>query len=116
MNNSRPFTEERPWGEFRKFTSNEPSTVKILKVKKGEAFSLQKHLHRKEFWRVLSGDPEITLGEKTFVAKIGDEFEIDEGQEHRIFAPLNDVEILEISKGEFEESDIIRIEDKYGRI
>ncbi|PJA33059.1 MAG: mannose-6-phosphate isomerase [Candidatus Zambryskibacteria bacterium CG_4_9_14_3_um_filter_42_15] len=115
MNKLKPFTEKRPWGSFREFIKNEPSTVKILYLKNGEAFSLQKHLHRDEFWRVLKGEPEITIGSKLISAKAGDEFEVSAETNHRIFAPLNDVEILEVSRGKFDEGDIIRIKDNYGR-
>ena len=68
MEKLKPFTEERPWGGFREFVKNEATTVKILFIKKGEVFSLQKHHHRDEFWRVLSGEPEITIGDKTIKA------------------------------------------------
>ena len=115
MKELKPFTEERPWGWFREFIKNETDTVKILFVKKGEEFSLQEHLHRDEFWRVLVGDPDITIGDKIVKAKVGDEFEIPSKINHRIAAPENDVEILEISRGEFDENDVIRKEDKYGR-
>lgn len=114
-NKFKPFTEKRPWGEFREFTLNEPSTVKILTIKKGESFSLQKHLHRVEFWAVITGNPHIVIGDKVITAKKGDEFGISRETDHRISAPQNDVEILEISKGDFDESDIIRVQDKYGR-
>ncbi len=110
-----PFTEEKPWGWFREFVKNEAVTVKIIFVKKGEVFSLQTHQQRDEFWRILSGDPDITVGDKTVRAKPGDEFEVLREIEHRIEALDNDVEVLEISKGEFDENDIVRIEDKYGR-
>lgn len=115
MKELKPFTENRPWGWFREFIKNEPSTVKILFVKKGEAFSLQKHSERDEFWRVLRGSPDITIGDKVIKAKPDDEFEIPRETNHRIFATKDDIEVLEISRGEFREGDIIRIEDKYGR-
>ena len=115
MKKLRPFTEKRPWGWFREFIKNEPSTVKILFVKKGEAFSLQRHLHRDEFWRVLIGHPDITVDERTIRAKMGDEFEISRETNHRISASIDDVEVLEVSRGEFNENDIVRKEDKYGR-
>ena len=108
-------SEERPWGGFREFVKNEVATIKILFIKSGEIFSLQKHNHRNEFWRVLVGNPVITIAEKTIQAKVGDEFEIQEGALHRIEASDGDVEVLEIIKGEFDEADIVRIEDKYGR-
>jgi len=115
MEKLKPFTEERPWGWFREFIENEKDTVKILFIKKGESFSLQKHHNRDEFWKVLSGDPDIMVGDKTVQAKPGDEFEILPEVEHRIAAPTGDVEVLEISRGKFSEEDIVRIKDKYGR-
>ena len=115
MKELKPFTDNRPWGWFRDFITNKPCTVKILFVKKGEAFSLQKHLRRDEFWRVLKGEPEITLGDKIIEAKPGDEFEVPRKTIHRIYSPNTDSEILEISRGKFDENDIIRLEDKYGR-
>ena len=115
MEKLKPFTEKRPWGGFREFVENEKDTVKILFIKKGEVFSLQKHHYRNEFWRVLSGTPDITIGDKVVRAKAGDEFEIPQGVNHQISAPVNDVEVLEISRGKFAENDIERIKDKYGR-
>ena len=110
-----PKTTVRPWGNFRQFTHNEPTTVKILTVNTGEAFSLQYHHHRREFWRVLSGDPHITVGEKTTVAKPGDEFLIKEEEKHRITAGKEPAVILEVAFGAFDEADIVRTEDRYGR-
>ncbi|HEY4493507.1 MAG TPA: phosphomannose isomerase type II C-terminal cupin domain [Candidatus Paceibacterota bacterium] len=111
----QPITVEKPWGEFREFAINEPATVKILSVNKGQEFSLQKHEHRGEFWRVLSGHPDVVIGDKMYKGKKGDEFTAQVGVTHRIAAPEDDVEILEISRGEFDEDDIVRLEDKYGR-
>ncbi len=109
-------TTKRPWGSFIRFTNNEPSTVKILNINKGEILSLQYHLHREEFWKILKGSPEITIGEEKINAKEGDEFTIKPHVNHRISAPNDDVMVLEISKGEFDEDDIVRIEDKYNRV
>lgn len=110
-----PLEEERPWGGFRQFTHNSSSTVKILFIKKGEAFSLQYHNLRTEFWKILSGNPEVTVGDKTIIAKEGDEFEVLPKTPHRIHATDSDSQILEISSGNFDEGDNIRLEDKYGR-
>src|SRR5436190_12045687 len=102
-----PTTTKRPWGSFTRFTNNEPSTVKILNVNKGEQLSLQYHNHRQEFWKVLRGSPEIVIGDKVHEGNVGDEFLIDVKTNHRISAPDDDVEILEISTGEFDEDDIV---------
>jgi mannose-6-phosphate isomerase-like protein (cupin superfamily) len=111
----KPETIQRPWGSFTRFTQNEKSTVKILHVKKGEEFSLQYHIHREEFWHVLKGSPSVVIGEEIFHPKEGEEFTVKPGTLHRISAPDDDVFVLEISDGEFDENDIVRIEDKYNR-
>ena len=107
--------EERPWGAFERFTLNEPSTVKIIAVNPGEAFSLQSHKHRDEFWHIISGSGTVTLGERSQQVKMGDNFWSPKGTEHRMEAEGSGVEFLEISFGEFDEGDIIRVEDRYGR-
>ncbi len=108
-------TTKRPWGSFTRFTNNEPSTVKLINVNAGEQLSLQYHSKREEFWKVLSGSPEIIIGEEKFRAEVGDEFTVKTGMKHRISAPVDAVTILEIAQGEFDEEDIVRLEDKYNR-
>ncbi len=110
-----PETTKRPWGSFTRFTENEKSTVKLLYVNKGEQLSLQYHERREEFWRVIYGNPDIVIGEENFDAKEGQEFNVPIGAKHRISAPINDVVILEIATGDFDENDIVRLEDKYNR-
>jgi mannose-6-phosphate isomerase-like protein (cupin superfamily) len=114
-----PTTVEKPWGFFREFTHNQSSTVKSIVVKPGEALSLQKHANREEFWRVVSGKPTITVGDSVQTAAPGDEFFISKETPHRIAVDSNErlpAEIMEISFGTFDENDIIRLEDKYGRV
>lgn len=108
-------TTKRPWGSFTRFTNNELSTVKLLNVNKGEQLSLQYHTKREEFWKIISGNPQIVIGDETFEAKEGDEFVVAVNTKHRISAPNDNIVILEISKGEFDEDDIVRLEDKYNR-
>ncbi|MEI7777534.1 MAG: phosphomannose isomerase type II C-terminal cupin domain [bacterium] len=109
----------KPWGGFEQFVMNEKVTVKILIVKAGEAFSLQKHANRSEFWKVLEGNPTIQVGNKIEEAFVGDEFFINENELHRISVEAENqtpAKILEIAFGDFDESDIVRLEDKYGRV
>lgn len=112
----KKYKEERPWGKFEQFTLNEISTVKILTIKAGKRFSLQYHKNRKEFWRFLDNPAKVTLGKKTFIAKKGDEFIIDKKTNHRIESLGKDVHVLEISFGKFDEKDIIRVDDDFGRV
>ncbi len=107
--------EERPWGFFERFTLNEPSTVKILVVREREAFSLQTHQHRDEFWRVLDGEGSVTVGSAVEEAASGKEFFVPRNTPHRIEAGAGGIRILEIAIGEADEHDIVRLEDRYGR-
>jgi len=107
--------DERPWGLYERFTLNEPSTVKIITVNPHEAFSLQTHAHREEFWHIISGTASVTVAEATKDAKAGDDFFIRAGEKHRMEAHDAPCVFLEIAYGEFDEHDITRLEDKYGR-
>ncbi len=109
-------TTTRPWGSFTQFTHNTPSTVKIIKVNPGEELSLQFHTKREEFWKVLSGTPVITIGDEKGEGKEGQEFFIGKEVAHRIAGGESGTEILEVSLGEFDENDITRLEDRYGRV
>jgi len=111
----KPKTTVRPWGRFRQFSQDELSTVKIITVKAGEAFSLQYHKQRTEFWYIISGSPYVTIGKKKIKAKPGDEFLIKPKMQHRVMALRQSAVFLEVSFGHFDESDIVRIEDLYGR-
>ena len=107
---------KKPWGEFRQFTLNEKSTVKILTIKPKQAFSLQSHKNRKEFWYFLDNPAKVTIGNKKIRTKKGSEITIKPNQNHRIEALSKPVNVLEISFGNFDEKDIKRLEDKYGRV
>ncbi len=106
---------ERPWGNFEQFCKNEKCTVKILSVKPNSELSLQYHNHRDEFWKVIKGEATMVIGDKEIPGKEGDEFLIPRGKKHRIKTGNSAVKVLEISFGQFDELDEVRIEDKYKR-
>ena len=106
---------KKPWGQFEQFTHNELSTVKVVSLDSNSSLSLQYHKSRTEFWRILSGHPIVTIGEITVTAKPGDEFMVKKLEKHRIATKDDAVLFLEIAFGDFDEEDIIRLEDKYGR-
>lgn len=107
--------ETRPWGDFERFTLNEKTTVKIISVKPNQEFSLQTHAHRDEFWRILEGSGTIVLGDTAQDASPGDSFYCPKGTKHRARAGATGLTFLEIAFGDFDESDITRLEDIYGR-
>ena len=107
--------KERPWGNFERFTLNEKTTVKIVNVNEGESISLQTHENRDEFWRVIKGTGVIRIGDKDNEAREGDSFFCKRGSEHRVTGGAGGTVFLEIAFGDFDESDIRRLEDWYGR-
>lgn len=109
------YLEKKPWGNFEQFCKNEVCTVKIINVDPNEELSLQYHIHRDEFWKILLGKAIIVIGEQIKDGKEGDEFFIPKGTKHRIKTENSSVKILEISFGKFDEDDIVRLEDKYKR-
>ena len=111
----KPFTIERPWGSFRQFTLNSPSTVKIHTMLPGGKTSLQRHVRRSEFWYFVSGSGTIIVGDREYKVKEGDELSAPVSVKHRFIAGPDGLVLLEVAMGEFDEEDITRYEDEYGR-
>jgi mannose-6-phosphate isomerase len=94
-----------------------PSTVKVIGVQQGAALSLQYHHRRDELWVVLDPGARVELGDKIIYPQVGDRVIIPRTMAHRLSAAGNKpVRILEVSFGEFDEDDIVRLEDVYGRV
>jgi len=110
-----PTRDDRPWGFFEEFITNTPCTVKIITVNTGESISLQYHKGRSEFWVILKGNGFVTIGENRTRAAEGDRFHIDPEVNHRAEGGSEPLVFLEISTGHFDENDIVRIDDRYGR-
>ena len=110
------FVVERPWGQFQQFVSNDRVTVKIITVQPGHRLSLQRHGHRGEFWQVLDVPIDIWVDDEQWVAKPGEQVWVPCGSTHRMgnsgHVPGR---LLEIAFGDFDESDIERLEDDYTR-
>ena len=107
--------EHRPWGRFEQFAHNETCSVKLLYVKAASKLSLQYHKQRREFWKVVRGPVGVQIGDEVFTGKEGDEFEIQAGTKHRLRGLDSDGIVLEVSFGNFDEQDIVRLEDDFGR-
>jgi len=108
--------DNRPWGNFEQFTHNEESTVKILTVTAGKRLSLQSHEKREELWIALDDNVVVNIDGVEKVLKKGEKAYINKGAKHRLSATeSNDVRVLEISYGNFDENDNTRYEDDFGR-
>jgi len=106
---------KKPWGDFKEFILNKKCTVKIITVKPGQELSLQKHTRRKEMWYFLTPG-KVIVGNKNKKMKKGETIIIKKKVPHRLIARWKKVIVLEIAVGHFDENDIVRLEDKYGRI
>ena len=109
-------TIEKPWGRFIQYVLNQPVTVKILEIRAGEQVSYQYHHHRRELWIPLDEGACVNLeGTIQRPAPMEPVF-IPQGAKHQLIGESKDYRILEIAFGHFDEEDIVRLSDKYGRI
>ncbi|MDD4877545.1 MAG: phosphomannose isomerase type II C-terminal cupin domain [Candidatus Nanoarchaeia archaeon] len=108
------YEEKRPWGFFKVFADNEKCTVKILHVDAGQILSKQYHKKRDELWIMLDDTLIAELDGKVLALKKYGEVFIPKGSVHRLSSEKGG-DVLEVSFGEFDENDIVRVEDKYGR-
>jgi len=106
----------RPWGRFQQYTENESTTVKIITVNPREKLSVQRHKNRDELWIALDGGLITHLNGEQRVLHKGAECYIPRNSIHSIENELRQpARFLEIAFGHFDEDDIERLEDKYGR-
>ena len=108
----------RPWGKYDSIDKGERYQVKRITVKPGAKLSLQMHHHRAEHWIVVSGTAKVTNGETEIILTENQSTYIPVGAKHSLENPGKiDLEIIEIQSGSYlGEDDIIRFEDRYGRI
>ena len=108
----------RPWGNYESLDTGNRYQVKRLVVKPGARLSLQKHHHRAEHWVVVRGTARITRGEDEFILTENQSTYIPLGEMHRLENPGSiDLELIEVQSGSYlGEDDIVRVDDKYGRV
>lgn len=113
---ARIIEDIRPWGKFRAYPHKNAGSIKIITVKPGASLSLQVHNRRSEFWIALDRGLEITVGKKVWRPKKGEEIYIPRKTAHRLrCVGRSPARVMEIWLGNSNESDIVRLEDKYGR-
>jgi cytidyltransferase-like protein len=117
---SRNFARSvRPWGEFYGWDSGKEWKLKTIYVKAGQRLSLQYHHHRTEHWVLVEGDATATFQKpngtfyKTPLEK-GEVIFVDRKAVHRLESERGGV-IVEVGLGDFDENDIVRLEDDHGR-
>lgn len=107
---------ERPWGAFQQLVLNRPVTVKVITVAPASRLSLQYHRCRSEMWQILDGPLQVTVGEREWEATVDELVWIPAGEVHRVGnSGTTPGRLLEIAYGDFDEDDIVRLQDDYGR-
>ena len=108
----------RPWGKYDSVDNGERFQVKRITVKPGAKLSVQMHHHRAEHWIVVSGTAKVTNGEQELLLTENQSTYIPIGVVHALENPGKvDLELIEVQSGSYlGEDDIVRFEDRYGRV
>ena len=108
----------RPWGKYDSVDSGERFQVKRITVKPGAKLSVQMHHHRAEHWIIVSGTAKVTIDEKTVLLTENQSAYIPVGAVHALENPgILPLEMIEVQSGSYlGEDDIVRFEDRYGRV
>jgi mannose-1-phosphate guanylyltransferase len=108
----------RPWGKYDSIDMGERYQVKRITVNPGGKLSVQKHHHRAEHWTVVRGSALVTRGEETILLSENQSTYIPLGTIHALENPGKiPLELIEVQSGSYlGEDDIVRFEDKYGRV
>ncbi len=108
----------RPWGYYVSVLEESRWKVKVILVKSGESLSLQMHHHRAEHWVVVSGTAKVEIDSEEKILRENESTFIPLGSLHRLSNPGKiPLILIEVQSGNYlGENDIVRFEDKYGRL
>ncbi len=111
-------TVHRPWGSYTVLEDETDCKVKRLTVKPGQVLSLQLHHRRSEHWTVVQGTAKVRVGDDVFLLERNQSTYIPVETLHRLENPTDaDIHLIEVQCGDyFGEDDIVRLEDRYGRV
>ena len=109
---------EKQWGYELIFAHTEHYAGKILHVNAGQALSLQYHERKDETLYLASGECAFQVQENGAFAehqlKAGDIYHVRPFTQHRMIAGPSGCEFIEVSSPELD--DVVRLEDRYGRV
>ena len=111
-------TVARPWGAYTVLQEGPGFKIKRIEVKSGASLSLQLHHRRSEHWVVVAGIANVTRGDETFRVTANGSTYIPVETRHRLENPGKDpLVMIEVQCGDYlGEDDIVRFDDKYGRV
>ena len=110
-------TDVRPWGNYTVLDDSDTHKVKRIVVSPGKRLSYQVHARRSEHWFVVQGEGKLTLDDDVTEVAAGHAIDIPVGTAHRIEnTGPDDLTFIEVQHGQsFDEDDIRRLDDDYGR-
>jgi mannose-6-phosphate isomerase len=113
-----PDRVEKPWGHELIWANTELYVGKILHVRAGHTLSLQYHERKDETIHLLAGEMRLWVGPSVDALELvpfprGRSMRLQPGTVHRMEA-VTDVDILEASTPDLD--DVVRLEDRYGRV
>ncbi len=107
----------KPWGYELIYAKTNRYVGKILHINRGESLSLQYHEMKEETLYVVEGDLLLTIehegDRRELRLRKGEAFHIPPRLIHRMEA-IVDTDVAEVSTPELE--DVVRLEDRYGRV
>ena len=109
---------EKPWGYELIFAHTEHYAGKILHVEAGQALSLQYHERKDETLYLARGECAFQVQENGAMIEhrlqAGDVYHVRPFTQHRMTAGPEGCEFIEVSSPELD--DVVRLEDRYGRV
>ena len=111
-------TVVRPWGSYTLLEEGPNFKIKRIEVNPHASLSLQMHLHRSEHWVVVQGVASVINAEQMLQIKVNESTYIPAGNKHRLTNETDEkIILIEVQSGSYlEEDDIIRFDDRYGRV
>ncbi|HJQ37060.1 MAG TPA: cupin domain-containing protein [Thermoanaerobaculia bacterium] len=107
----------KPWGYELIFAHTDRYVGKILHINQGESLSLQFHEMKEETLYVVEGELRLTIehdgDRRELMLRKGEAFHIPPRLIHRMLAVV-DTDVAEVSTPELD--DVVRLEDRYGRV
>ena len=107
----------KPWGYELIWAKTDRYVGKILHINRGERLSLQYHEMKEETLYVVEGELLLTIeyegDRREMPLRKGESFHIPPRLIHRMFA-VADTDVAEVSTPELH--DVVRLEDRYGRV
>ncbi|NIN10316.1 MAG: cupin domain-containing protein [Gemmatimonadales bacterium] len=112
-----PYRVEKPWGYELIWAKTDRYVGKILHIEPGHLLSLQYHEKKDETFYVLSGQIilRVKVGEELteLPMREGDSYHVTPGTVHQMEA-VAATDLMEVSTPELD--DVVRLEDRYGRV